>query len=112
MPFIDSKITVGDEHQSIYGFAGADADSYDKLANLNGDSVRLPLSVCYRCSKAVVIKAQEIVPEIQYAADAEVGLVREGSLVEDLEPGDWLLCQVPMPFLPFRSLFYYLICYP
>ena len=92
-------ITVGDEHQSIYGFAGADADSYDKLANLNGDSVRLPLSVCYRCSKAVVIKAQEIVPEIQYAADAEVGLVREGSLVEDLEPGDWVLCRNLKPLV-------------
>jgi superfamily I DNA/RNA helicase len=92
-------ITVGDEHQSIYGFAGADANSYQKLSELNGESVKMPLSVCYRCSKSVVIEAQKIVPEIQYAPDAEMGCVREGSMREDLEQGDWILCRNLKPLV-------------
>ena len=92
-------ITVGDERQAIYGFAGADADSYNKLSELNGTSVKLPLSICYRCSKSVVIEAQEIVPEITYAPNAPMGVVREGSLRNDLASGDWILCRNLKPLI-------------
>ena len=92
-------ITVGDEYQSIYGFAGADADSYNKLSELNGESVRMPLSVCYRCSRSVVIEAQKVVPEIQYAPDAEMGDVREGNMRDDLQQGDWILCRNLKPLV-------------
>lgn len=92
-------ITVGDENQGIYGFCGADANSYEKLASLNGKSVSLPLSVCYRCSRAVVAEAQVIVPEITAAPDAELGMVREGSMREDLRRGDWILCRNLRPLI-------------
>ena len=91
-------ITVGDPCQAIYGFAGADTDSYDKLSNLNGESIALPLSVCYRCARAIVIEAQEIVPQIQYAPDAEMGCVTKGSLL-DLDRGDWVLCRNLKPLV-------------
>lgn len=91
-------ITVGDPNQAIYGFAGADIDSYDKLSILNGVSVALPLSVCYRCSKAVVKEAQDIVPYIQYAPDAETGFVQEGSLTQ-IDRGDWVLCRNLKPLI-------------
>lgn len=52
-------ITVGDPRQAIYGFAGADENSYEKLADLNGKAIRLPLSISYRCSKNVVREAQK-----------------------------------------------------
>ena len=91
-------ITVGDPCQAIYGFAGADIDSYDKLSNLNGNSVSLPLSVCYRCAKSIVIEAQNIVPWIQYAPNAEMGCVREGSLTE-VKRGDWILCRNLRPLV-------------
>lgn len=92
-------ITVGDEHQAIYGFCGADADSFEKLSELNGESVRMPLSVCYRCSRSVVIEAQKVVPEIQYTPDAEMGCVREGNLRDDLKQGDWILCRNLKPLV-------------
>ena len=92
-------ITVGDENQGIYGFAGADADSYEKLSELNGNSIRLPLSVCYRCSRSVVAEAQTIVPEITAAPDAEMGIVREGCMREDLMFGDWVLCRNLKPLI-------------
>lgn len=91
-------ITVGDEKQAIYGFAGADSNSYQRLGNINGEAIKLPLSVCYRCSKRVVEEAQRIVPEIQYAENAEDGDVRTGSLTM-IQDGDWVLCRNLKPLV-------------
>lgn len=91
-------ITVGDPRQAIYGFAGADADSYNRLANINGKAIKMPLSVSYRCAKNIVLKAQEIVPQISYAPNAEDGVVRDGSLSE-VEQGDWILCRNLKPLV-------------
>ena len=66
-------ITVGDPRQAIYGFAGADANSYSKLSSVNGSSVRMPLSVCYRCDKNIVNEAKKIVSEIEPYDDAANG---------------------------------------
>ena len=41
-------VAVGDPAQAIYGFAGADSDSFKKLCNIP-NTIQLPLSVCYRC---------------------------------------------------------------
>lgn len=92
-------ITVGDVHQAIYSFAGADAESYEKLSQLNGKSISMPLSVCYRCDRAIVIEAQNIVPEITYSPDAEMGEVREGNLRNELRQGDWVLCRNLKPLV-------------
>ena len=91
-------ITVGDGNQAIYGFAGADANSYEKLAEINGRAIRLPLSVSYRCAKNIVIEAQKYVPEISWAPGAEEGVVRNGSLT-DIEEGDWVLCRNLKPLI-------------
>jgi len=91
-------ITVGDPNQAIYGFAGADANSYEKLGSINGASVTLPLSVSYRCDRAIVREAQKIVPEISWSPDAEEGLVKLGSLTE-LKYGDWILCRNLKPLI-------------
>lgn len=91
-------ITVGDKRQAIYGFAGADADSYDRLASLNGKAIKLPLSVSYRCAINIVKEAQKIVPEISYAPGAEEGIVRDGSLTE-VKQGDWILCRNLKPLV-------------
>ena len=91
-------ITVGDPRQAIYGFAGADSNSYESLSTLAGESVRLPLSVCYRCGKRIVQEAQKIVPEIDYHKDAEDGEVRDGFLTE-LKYGDWVVCRNVKPLI-------------
>lgn len=56
---ISRLIAVGDPNQAIYGFRGADNDSLDILQS-TFSAVRLPLSVSYRCSKAVVGEAQKV----------------------------------------------------
>lgn len=67
-------IAVGDRHQAIYGFTGADNDALDILKK-EFSAEELPLSTCFRCSKAVIRHAQSIVSHIQPRAGAIEGAV-------------------------------------
>lgn len=98
----DGRIcAVGDPRQGIYVFRGADLAAVDNIVSRLKATV-LPLSVCYRCSKAVVREAQEVVPEIEYAPDAEEGSVEEVSVREmkkDARPGDFILSRTNAPLI-------------
>lgn len=90
-------VMVGDSHQAIYGFRGADHNSMNNLADRLGDPIRLPLTVCRRCPVKVIQLAQALVPEIQHLPDAEEGAVFDISKEETfriLAPGDMVLCRV------------------
>jgi len=50
-------IAVGDPNQAIYGFRGADSDSMEQLQR-DFNATVLPLSVSFRCSKAVVAEVK------------------------------------------------------
>jgi DNA helicase-2/ATP-dependent DNA helicase PcrA len=67
-------ITVGDRHQAIYGFTGADNDALDILKN-QFSMTELPLSVCFRCSQSVITHARKLVSHIHAKEGAEVGSV-------------------------------------
>jgi len=67
-------VFVGDPKQAIYGFRGADAAAMSRLAE-DFDCARLPLSVSYRCSKAVVREAQRYCDQIEAFEGAEDGTV-------------------------------------
>ena len=70
-------IAVGDPHQAIYGFDGADITSFDTMAErINAN--RFSLYGSFRCPKRVVAKAKEINPNIQ-ANRAETGYVRKAT---------------------------------
>ncbi len=51
-------VAVGDPCQAIYGFRGADADAMSRIAE-RFQCKTFPLSVSYRCPKAVVREAQK-----------------------------------------------------
>jgi superfamily I DNA/RNA helicase len=51
-------IAVGDPHQSIYGFRGADSNAMALLKE-TFSMTEIPLSVSYRCSQAVVTEARK-----------------------------------------------------
>lgn len=51
-------IAVGDPHQSIYGFRGADSNSMTTLQS-TFNMTELELSFSYRCSQAVVLEARK-----------------------------------------------------
>lgn len=94
-------VFVGDENQSIYGFTGADADAIQQIMR-DFKCATLPLTVTYRCPKAVVAIAQGIVPDIQAHASAPEGTVRsiEGlEKVVDLGATDAVLCRNTKPLV-------------
>lgn len=84
---------VGDDRQSIYSFRGADSGSLDRLKKeLN--AVELPLTVTYRCGKAIVAVAAKLVPDFEAAPSAPKGEIKKCSptqLTALAEPGDFVL---------------------
>jgi len=91
-------IAVGDKNQAIYGFAGADIDSYNELAKLPFTKI-LPLSCCYRCGKNIIKKAQKIVPQIQAFEGAKDGEVKYDGKISDIKSGDMVLCRCVFPLV-------------
>lgn len=94
-------ISVGDEHQAIYGFRGADSNAIQNIVDRLG-SKRMPLSVTYRCAKSIVEIAQSIVPEIEASPNAEQGLVDTCStaqMEQKVKPGDFILSRVNAPLI-------------
>lgn len=88
-------IAVGDPHQAIYGFSGADNDALAQIrAKFNARE--LPLTVTYRCPKEVVKVAQQFVSHIEAHETAPEGLYTEQpyeNLVDLLQPGDAVICR-------------------
>lgn len=99
-------IWVGDKHQAVYGFQGADADAVDRIMETFGCSA-LPLTVTYRCPKSVVALARGIVSHIEAHESAPDGVVRTidagpGSrnlLQESLTAADAVLCRNTKPLV-------------
>lgn len=105
---------VGDVAQSIYGFAGADADAVSQIVS-HFHCQHLPLTVTFRCSKAATALAQRYVPDI-VAHESN----REGSVVrvpadkfldeyvrgQGIRRGDAILCRNTRPLvdLAFRLI--------
>lgn len=93
-------IVVGDDRQAIYGFSGADSEALPNLVKSLGATV-LPLSVTFRCPKAVVKMAQTLVPDIEAAPSAPEGsVVRIPRLPEGgFNPTDAILCRNTAPLI-------------
>lgn len=69
-------IAVGDRNQAIYGFSGAFASSFD-LFKTKGDNVQeLPLDICYRCSKDIVVFANKVY-DIMIPFKSTLGTVKD-----------------------------------
>jgi superfamily I DNA/RNA helicase len=69
-------VAVGDSRQAIYGFRGADSNAMKRIKDEFG-AQSFPLSVSYRCPRAVVAAAQEFVPTMESFDGAPDGVVRD-----------------------------------
>ena len=67
-------VAVGDRHQAIYGFTGADNDSLDRIKR-DFNAVEMPLTTTYRCPKSVVTFAKQWVGHIEAHSSAPEGSV-------------------------------------
>lgn len=94
-------IAVGDPRQAIFGFTGADNDSLDQIrATFN--CVTLPLSITYRCPKAIVAHARQWVEHItagDSAPDGAVSACDYPELIARAVAGDAILCRYNKPLV-------------
>lgn len=97
-------VMVGDSHQAIYGFAGADVNACEvmesRLTQSSRGSIKFPLTFTRRCSKAVVHYNQSIVPEFRYFAQNQEGGVykdRESEFLPKVSLGDMVVCRTNAP---------------
>jgi hypothetical protein len=67
-------IAIGDDRQAIYGFRGADRESLPKIIQ-EFSCEPLPLTMSFRCSQAVIERAQKFVPDITAWDQAPEGSV-------------------------------------
>lgn len=99
---IDGRIAiVGDKHQAIYGFRGADTGGMDRLRKELG-ATSLPLYKSYRCATRIIERAQTLVPHIHAVDGAPEGEVTEDSLrslFEEAGPGDFVLSRLNAPLV-------------
>jgi DNA helicase-2/ATP-dependent DNA helicase PcrA len=65
-------VAVGDPHQAIYGFTGADSDAMDLITAQFGCRF-MPLTTTYRCPKRIVEHARQWVSHITAADSAPEG---------------------------------------
>lgn len=94
-------VAVGDPKQAIYGFTGASHDAIE-IIEREFDAVRLPLTVCYRCSAAVVAKAKELVDYIEVAPGAAEGSFEttdDHKVLYGLGATDAILCRNTAPLI-------------
>ena len=93
-------LAVGDPYQSIYGFAGADADSFENVkAAFNCQP--LMLTDCFRCPTSVITLAQTIRQDIKgFKKDKGITDYLENRFVLDsLRMGDLVICRHRRPLL-------------
>lgn len=94
-------VAVGDPHQAIYGFTGANHDAMDLIKEEFG-CVELPLTVSYRCPKAAEELVRHMVPHFSVAPSAPAGSVLHLSVKEGLarlSQRDAVICRNTAPLI-------------
>jgi len=91
-------VAAGDDRQAIYGFRGALTDSYSVLVD-GFKMSEMPLTVSFRCPKAVITEAQKWVPDIESAPGSIDGEVIWHDNLSTLEVPNTVLCRNNAPLV-------------
>lgn len=95
-------MVVGDVHQAIYGFAGADVESIPRMERMLGDVQVLRLTETRRCGKAIVEEARKVVPDFkahESNPDGEILTMSLEKYSDTLQDDDAVLCRVNAPLV-------------
>lgn len=96
-------LSVGDPRQAVFGFAGADDNSYYNVVKATR-AKELPLSICYRCPTSHIELVRKIFPDIpiQPAPEAKAGIIEqigEDQIYKYLQKGDMVLGRKTAPLV-------------
>lgn len=96
-------VAVGDPRQAIYAWRGADSNALNNIKK-EFNCKSLPLSISYRCPKAVVREAQKFVSHIESHESAPEGAVIDLGIydkrkMEQFELGDFVVCRNNAPLV-------------
>lgn len=97
-------VGVADPRQAIYGFAGADTNSFDTLITAH-NAKEVGLSLCFRCPKSHIKLVNRLYPDIDIKAreDAPIGTMSfigsEQLTKETLQEGDLIICRSKGPLV-------------
>ena len=94
-------IAVGDPHQAIYAFTGANSDSLD-IIKREFNAKELPLTVTFRCPKAIVKVANQWVNHIEAHESAPEGVVDScemGDIAKLASKSDAIICRLTKPLV-------------
>ena len=103
MKYVNSKgrvIAVGDPSQSIYGFTGADIESFNRFSQLPNIK-DLPLSYCFRCPSNIIALAQEFRKDITAFKEREGNIknLAANEIMEYLKENDLVICRTKQPLM-------------
>lgn len=91
----DSKvrqfIAVGDDKQSIYGFAGSNPRLFKSFLELP-NTVQRPMSYNFRCGKLIINKANEVYNNLQ-TTTTNMGVVNNPAKIEDISKGSLVIAR-------------------
>jgi DNA helicase-2/ATP-dependent DNA helicase PcrA len=99
---IDGRIlAVGDPKQSIYGFTGADVNSFNRVRSFT-KAIQLPLTTCFRCPQLVINLAKGIRTDIigSKTEQGEVTVMPMEKVVESSNPNDLIISRTKAPLIP------------
>ena len=98
---------VLDPNQAIYAWRGADASVLDNLRKrLNPQE--LPLPICYRCPKKVILEAKKFVSDIELydkAIDGEINNIEIQDLFKLAKPGSYVISRFNAPLVKYCMKF-------
>lgn len=90
---------VGDRHQAINVWCGADSDAVQKFKGENVTEFELPIT--YRCPKKIVELAKQYSPNIKAADNAEDGVIRYNVPKHMPLSNDMVLCRNTSPIIEY-----------
>ncbi len=94
-------VLVGDPRQAIYGFRGADVRGMERLKT-ELKAKAFSLTITYRCPKAVVAIAAQLVPDYQAADSAPEGVVKmsnKTATLNEVKPNDAIISRKNAPLM-------------
>lgn len=96
-------VFVGDRHQAIYGFAGADCNSVQTIISKT-KAIELPLPICYRCPESHIKLVQNTFPSlgIEEKEKGEKGVIelfKSSEVLDKINDGDLVLSRFTAPLV-------------